>query len=160
MEQEKSDQNFWNITFTLLFLVLCINAGVILFVLGIVPTYIVPFDFLLLSLATFRLTRLVVYDKIMEWARDLFLVVRVENGEYVRTKPSMGPRRTIADLMSCPWCIGIWFALFTTFFYFLTPLAWYPILFLAVGGVASLFQVTANIIGWSAEGLKKHVERL
>jgi energy-converting hydrogenase Eha subunit G len=96
----------------------------------------------------------------MEWARDPFFDLRIENGEYVRTKPVDGPRRALADLVSCPWCVGLWFALFVAFFYFLTPFAWFPILFLAIAGVASILQVSANIIGWSAEGLKKHVERL
>jgi hypothetical protein len=156
----QNDQHFWNITFTLFFLVLFVNAMVILYVLGIVPTAIPEFDFLLLALATLRLTRLFVYDKIMEWGRDLFLDLKLEGDEYVRVKPLRGPRRTIAELMACPWCMGMWFGLFVSFFYFLTPLAWFPILFLAVGGVGSLFQVLANLVGWKAEELKKNVERL
>lgn len=155
----ENDQRFWNITFTLLFVVLFVNAVVILYITARTPTYIPPFDFLLLALATFRLTRLFVYDKIMEWGRDLFLQVRVENGEYVRTKLPYGPRRTISDLLSCPWCVGMWFALFVSFFYFVTPFAWFPILFLAVGGVGSLFQVISNLVGWKAEHLKHTVER-
>lgn len=159
-----SDQHFWNFTFTLLFLALFINAVVILYVVvGTPPVGISVFDFVLLSLATFRLTRLFVYDKIMQWGRDLFLDITTTSevtgdGAVIRSKPVGGPRRTIADLLSCPWCVGMWFALFVTFFYYLTPFAWYPILFLAVGGVASFLQVASNLVGWHAENMKKTVE--
>ncbi len=160
----QDDQDFWNLTFGLLFLMLFVNALVILHVVaGIVPRYIPLYDFALLALATFRLTRLFVYDKIMQHVRDLFLDKTLRMGDdgeriVLRQKPFGGPRRTIADLLSCPWCIGMWFALFVSFFYFLTPYAWFPILFLAIAGVASFIQVAANLIGWKAELLKMQVE--
>ena len=112
-------------------------------------------DFLLITLATFRLTRLFVYDKITLWLRDLFIekietstegVIFVERVGFVN-----GPRRTISDLLNCPWCISVWFALLITFFYFLSPLAWFFILVLALSGVGALLQLTANLIGWNAE---------
>jgi hypothetical protein len=45
-----------------------------------------------------------------------------------------------------------------TFFYLLTPLAYFPTLILALASVATLLQLFANALGWKAEQLKKDVE--
>jgi hypothetical protein len=131
---------------------------------GTFPTAISVFDFVLLALAAFRITRLIVYDKIARWFRELFADTREfeEDGIlYVEIKPyGVGMRHTIHDLLQCPWCIGVWSGLIVTFFYFVFPWAWVLILFLAVAGASSLFQVIANLIGWKAESLKRTTERL
>lgn len=131
---------------------------------GTFPTSIPLFDFVLLSLAAFRITRLIVYDKITRWFRELFADTREfeEAGVvFVEIKPyGVGIRHTIHDLLQCPWCIGVWSALIAAFFYFVFPWAWFVILFLAVAGVSSLLQVSANLIGWKAESLKRTTERL
>ncbi len=44
------------------------------------------------------------------------------------------------------------------FFYMLTPYAYFPILILALAGVATFIQLFANMIGWKAEQLKQDVE--
>jgi hypothetical protein len=41
-----------------------------------------------------------------------------------------------------------------SFFYLFSPIFFYPILFLALAGVATLLQVSSNLIGWKAEELK------
>ena len=109
------------------------------FYLGAVP----PFDALLLALASFRVTRLVVYDKISRWFRDLFDDPR-----------GYGLRHTIHDLLNCPWCIGFWSALLLVVLYFTQDWAWSVIFFLAVAGVGSMVQLYANQVGWRAENLK------
>ena len=100
-----------------------------------------PFDAVMIALATFRITRLVVYDKIMRWFRDLF-----ENGA--------GPLHTIRDLLQCPWCIGIWASLSVVFVYFVFTWGWFVVFFLAMAGAGSMLQIVANLIGWKAEILK------
>ena len=108
-----------------------------------------PFDALLLSLASFRVTRLIVYDKISRWFRDLFDDPR-----------GHGFRHTVHDLLSCPWCIGFWSALILVVAYFVYPWAWTVVFFLAVAGVGSLVQLYANSIGWGAELKKLKVQAL
>jgi len=157
--EQKNDQHLWNFLFGLLFLAILGGAMYILYrTLGSLPQRIPLADFILIALATFRLTRLFVYDKITAWFRDLFKESReitLDGVTYTeRSVPLNGPRRTISDLLSCPWCIGVWFALFTTTLYFLTSWSWYLILVLALSGVATLLQLGANLLGWSAE-LKK-----
>ena len=117
------------------------------------------FDLLLITLASFRLIRLVVYDKIFAFFREQFWNATEVNGELVLTKPARGPRRTLAELLLCPWCFGVWASATVSFFYFLTPYAFYPTLFMAIAAVASLLQLLANLIGWSAENAKNNAEK-
>jgi len=159
----KEDQNTWNFVFSIFFI--CVLAAAIWAIRelnGEFPQEIPLFDFVLLALAAFRVTRLVVYDKIARWFRELFADTREfqENGIlFVEVKPyGTGVRHTLHDLLQCPWCIGVWSALIVTFFYFVYPWAWIVILFLAVAGVSSLFQVVANLTGWRAENLKLDAE--
>jgi hypothetical protein len=74
-------------------------------------------------------------------------------------KPARGPRRTLADLLSCPWCFGMWAAGTVAFFYLLTPYAFFVVLMLAIGALGTLLQLLANMIGWKAEQLKYDVEK-
>jgi hypothetical protein len=157
--RQKEDQNIWNFVLSLFFIgVLGASIWAIREGTGSYPSTIPVFDALVLSLAAFRITRLMVYDKIARWFRELFADTRrFEEGgaSYVEVKPyGSGFRHTLYDLLQCPWCIGVWSALVVTFFYFMYPWAWYVLLFLAVAGASSLMQVSANLIGWRAENLK------
>jgi len=159
----KDDQGFWNFFFTLFFALTFLVLGLLLLRYDLLPVSISLFDAFLLSLATFRVTRLFVYDKITQFIRDWFLdkqLAQNEAGEYfiVREKPASGPRRTLSELLACPWCFGMWAALFVCFLYFLTPFAWFPIFVLAVSSIGTLFQLFANLVGWKAENYKRKVE--
>lgn len=136
----------WNLVFSALFVSL--SFGGLWIVQGIrgLPQSVPVFDLILMILATFRLTRLVVYDSLFQFFRNWFTGSKAES--------FLG---TLGTLVNCPWCIGLWFALFVVFFYYLTPGAWFFILFLAIAGVASVVQVSANLIGWNAEAKKREV---
>ena len=139
----KASENFWNFVFSVFFIFVLVAAlWYMKSVRGFYLGQVNPFDALLLSLASFRVTRLVVYDKISRWFRDLF------DGQ------TTGLRHTIHDLLSCPWCIGFWSALVLVVAYFTQPWAWTVIFFLAIAGVGSMVQLYANSIGWRAENLK------
>lgn len=139
--------HFWHTAFSLLFFVLAIGAIVHLDMNDLLPTWIPIFDFFLLVLATFRLTRLFVYDSITAFIRGWF---------YGQSKTSF--LGTMGTLINCPWCTGLWFALVLSYFYFITPYAWFLILFLGIAGLGTLMQILVNWIGWSAEGAKKAVQ--
>lgn len=121
---------------------------------------ITPFEFAILSLAAFRLTRLVVYDKITAFFREQFYNAKTLKTSVVLEKPKSGPRRTLADLLSCPWCFGMWAGATVVFFFELTPYAYYPILMLAISGVGTLLQLLANMVGWKAEESRKKSEEV
>ena len=155
----KEDQNFWNFLFSVFFLVVLFGALWLMQAMrGGYLTYVPPFDALLMALAAFRITRLVVYDKITRWFRELFAEKREfekDGKQWVEIVPfERGFRHTIYDLLQCPWCIGFWAALVVVVFYFIFVWAWSVILFLAIAGAGSLIQILANQIGWRAETYK------
>lgn len=156
-----TDQYFWNFVFSGFFGLLVIMAAIILESESRIPLgELTVIDYTLITLATWRLTRLFVYDAIMKWFREQFLDLQKVGRGYELVKPKVGPRRTLADLLSCPWCFGIWAAAMVTFFYLITPYAVYPTILLAVGAVATLLQLVSNLVGHKAELLKRDSEVL
>lgn len=142
--KHKGGSNFWNFIFSVFFIAVLVGAlWLMKSVRGGYLISVEPFDALLMSLAAFRITRLVVYDKISQWFRDIF-----------RASSRSSFVRTVHDLLSCPWCIGFWSALVIVVAYFIFPWAWSVIFFLAVAGAGSIMQIYANQIGWRAENLK------
>lgn len=155
-----TDQYFWNFVFTLFFLTL-VTMGVIILQ---TETYrdiysLTVTDFVLMTLATWRVIRFFVYDAVTKFIREQFWDARRTKSGVVLEKPKTGPRRTLADLLSCPWCFGMWAGASVVFFYLLTPLAYYPVLFLALAAVASYLQLLANLTGHAAEHFKNRNER-
>lgn len=154
-----TDQYIWNVIF-LIFFLLMVFMGTIILEGEAYKTYaeLTLVDYVLMTLASFRLIRLVIYDKIFAFFREQFLDVSETKTKYTLVKPPRGPRRTLADLLSCPWCFGMWAVGTVSFFYLLTPYAFYPVLLLALSSVATFIQLLANMIGWKAEQLKTDVE--
>jgi len=141
--------NMWNFLLSVFFVI--VLAAAILEMKEVRGGFLVsvpPFDAIMMTFATFRITRLIVYDRITLWFRELFIG---------RTSAFM---TVAADLLHCPWCIGVWSALIVVFCYFVFPWAWSVIFFLALAGAGSLLQVIANGIGWRAELLKKETKQL
>jgi hypothetical protein len=154
-----TDQYFWNVVFLVFFSILVFLATVVLESLAYKPyEELMLVDFALITLASFRLVRMVIYDKIFAFFREQFYDVTEYKGNVVLVKPEHGPRRTLADLLSCPWCFGVWATAMVSFLYLLTPYAFYPVLLLALSAVVSMLQITSNLIGWKAEGAKMDVE--
>ena len=106
-------------------------------------------DFLLMSIAVWRLTRLFTYDAITKFIRDWF----------VEASPS-SLAGTLHTLVNCPWCTGLWFGLVVVFFYFFSPFTWPVLLILGISAVGSFFQVLSNYVGWSAEVKKLEAKSL
>ena len=154
-----SDQYFWNFVFSVFFLILIVMGAIILQSESRIPLADLSLvDYTLITLASWRLVRLFVYDAITKFFREQFLdVVKVGRG-YRLEKPKTGPRRTIADLMSCPWCFGVWAAALVTFFYLITPYAVFPIILLAISVVATFLQLLSNLVGHKAEQSKNELE--
>ncbi len=164
-KSKEDDQNLWNGIFTVAFLVIAITLTVILFLVDDAPVYDVSaLDFIVLSLATLRLVQLFVYDPITDFFRELFYDKAERLGDsgekvMVHSLAPRGPRRTVAELLSCPWCVGIWAALFVVFFYLLTPLSHFLILVFAIAGVAPLLKIAGNLLRWEALEAKERVQK-
>ncbi len=102
----------------------------------------------MLGLASFRLTRLIVFDTITARLRTIFLEEVTENepeGEVVYLVPrGNGVRKFIGELVSCYWCTGIWVSGFLVAFYALFPII--SIWLLAILSVAAFASVMETVL--------------
>lgn len=128
------DQIFWNIIFSLAYVFLLLGSANMLYRLGKIQNVVPVSDLFLTSFAVFRLIRLFVYDSVFGYVHDYL------------AKFESGPRKTLSDLLSCPWCTGVWAALLVAFFYFSFPPAWYVVFILALAGIGSSLQIAVNNI--------------
>jgi len=160
--KESKDSNLWSFLFSVVFGILLVGSAWLFYSMDVdFMEAMGPFEFIVISLAVFRLTRLLVYDSITLWIRDLFLIKHCswqENEQICIVKREMyrdGFKRKMAELFQCPWCIGTWVALGVLFIFYLHPISWWFILGVAIAGLSTFIQILMNLIGWNAEG-KKH----
>lgn len=105
------------------------------------------FSLLLLGLASFRLTRLIVFDAITEKIRAFFLKEVVQEngqeGEEIYLVPrGSGVRKFIGELISCFWCTGIWTSGLLIVLYSLLPsVGIWVLAILSVAAIASLLEM-------------------
>lgn len=120
----------------------------------------------ILSLAIARIIRLLCYDNITLFLREAFLDVKtvkqVEGGieQYERIPSENTLKRTAAKLLHCPWCIGVWVSLFSFWLYRDFPVLYFVFLVLALSQLASMIQMFASTLGWSAEYKKIRTQKL
>jgi len=165
MEKLPKDQAAWNgiamfafaIAFLFAFWVLTDGADRMRWI-----SYITVFDIGIITLATFRLVRLVTYDKIFGFIREWFMdpapgfEARESRGTCTVgaegwIKPQGGFRRLMAELIECIWCTGLWAALFATTAYFLDPLGKLFVMILAIAALGSFFQNISKAVAAIAE---------
>ncbi len=122
------------------------------------------FDFVIIVLAVFRLTRLFVYDGIMAYLRSCVLIKEMgatdmsDQATVVYTYPKVGLRKILADLLACPWCVGMWLSALVIILFYAVPVSKFFILILAVAGLSTFCQIISNAIGWKAEKEKLIVQ--
>lgn len=100
--------------------------------------------------ASFRLTRLLVYDKITRFLRAPFIdemEVLEKDGTietYTKSKGT-GLQKWIGDLLSCYWCTGMWTTAGLLLCYYLMPKLTEPLLLiLAIAGMAAIVEIIAS----------------
>ncbi|MFC0271908.1 DUF1360 domain-containing protein [Metabacillus herbersteinensis] len=98
------------------------------------------------ALASFRLTRLLVFDKITEFIRRPFhreVEETDKNGDletYIEIK-GKGFRAWIGELLSCYWCTGVWCSALLYGIWLIRPDAAEPLLvILAIAGFAGIIE--------------------
>ncbi|WP_042357252.1 DUF1360 domain-containing protein [Bacillus rubiinfantis] len=102
-------------------------------------------DLVILILATFRLTHLIVFDQITSFLRKPFLEVTViehPDGQFEETVEIKGTglRHFIGSILSCYWCSGIWVSAVTVLLYTFFPITYPLFLILAVAGAAAVIE--------------------
>jgi hypothetical protein len=130
---EKGKQYFWNFFSSLVFI------GIIIFISFYFYSAnknieLSVFRFFILGLAIFRFTWLIVYDLVMNFARDFFK----------KFKSGMG--YTISQLLGCPWCVGMWMSLIVLTLYVINPVTWFFILVAALAGLGTALDILIRFI--------------
>ena len=102
-------------------------------------------DLVILVLASFRLTRLIVFDEITSFIRTPFLTVTYQEnkaGQLVESIEFKGKGLCywFGVLLSCHWCVGIWSSLGIVLFYFYFPSLNLILVILAIAGAAAFIQ--------------------
>ena len=101
--------------------------------------------FMILALASFRLTHLIVYDDITDPLRQYFIEVKVEQEGTEEQRVSAeargtGIRRWIGLILMCHWCTGIWSTLLLTLTFLFIPGGLWLLIILAAAGVAAIIE--------------------
>ncbi|MEH7115496.1 DUF1360 domain-containing protein [Neobacillus niacini] len=108
-------------------------------------------NFTILALACFRLTRLIVFDKITEFLRNPFfdeIEEENEDGTFeIYYEPKNTPvRKFIGELLSCYWCTGVWISVAVVAGYLILPTIFVPIILVfAVAGLAAIIESIIQI---------------
>lgn len=156
-----SQQYIWSVVFSVFFLILVIMGAIILETEARLDWVdLTTFDYVIMLLASWRLTRLFVYDSLTRFLREQFMdVVKVGRGHRLET-PKSGPRRLLAELFACPWCMSIWTSTAVVFLYMLTAYAVFPLVLLGLSAVVAFLQIGTNLMGHNAERAKNQSELL
>ena len=94
----------------------------------------------LIILATYRLTRVLVFEKIFKYLRDL-----------LKSRQHLYVIGTLNSIATCPWCAGIWVSLLMLVFYYLIPYGIVLVYLLALAGLASMVILLSNLLHMKAE---------
>ncbi|HZG72977.1 MAG TPA: DUF1360 domain-containing protein [Chondromyces sp.] len=109
------------------------------------------YQFIVMCLASFRITRLLVFDKITEFIRAPFFEEIEELDEdgkkeiYIVPK-SNGIKGWIGQLLSCYWCTGIWVAIGCYILSWQIPQFAAPLLTIfAIAGAAAIIESIVQV---------------
>lgn len=139
-ENSNIQSKTWNFWAAIFFIVCLVGLGFALDCKGISTEDFTFGNITLMVLATYRLTRILVFDKIFKLFRDFF-----------RSRQRLYLFFVIKEIITCPWCAGVWVSLIIILFYFLVPFGQLFIIVLAISGVASFIVILVNYVGLSTE---------
>lgn len=133
--------NFVSIFIFLIFLI----VSIFLFELkGFIFSDISLLDSVLIILATYRISRMVVYEKVFSFFRYL-IKGRIKNGFF----------NSINNLITCPWCTSVWIGLFLFDIYYMVPYGRYFIYLMVISSIASPLILLSNYLSLQNDELKK-----
>ena len=135
-----AQQKTWNFWATLFFVICLVGLGFALEYKGITTKEFTAGNITLIILATYRLTRILVFDKIFKLFRDFF-----------RTHQRLYLLYVIKEIITCPWCAGVWVALIIVAIWFLVPFGELFVILLSISGIASFIVILVNYVGLSTE---------
>lgn len=131
-ERKHQAWNFWSV------FVFLIAVGLVGFFLHRKDIDIEELTFkeaLVFILASFRMTRILVFEKIFKHFRDA-----------LKRRENMYIIGTIHAMITCPWCAGVWATLVTIVLYYLVPYGVLLVYVLALAGLASMMILVSNLL--------------
>ncbi|QOY38636.2 DUF1360 domain-containing protein [Anaerobacillus isosaccharinicus] len=117
-----------------------------------------PMMFIMIILASYRFTHLIVFDKITEFIRKPFLKTTTitENG---REKTKKLPDSKLGYLLNCYWCAGVWSAIIFGLGYILYPMIFIPAIFIfAIAGGQTIIETFVGVGTKAIHALSKESE--
>ena len=138
--KQSNTERIWNVVSMFVYVLLLIALGTLLKDRGTGIEDIRIFDLVLICIATYRMTRLMVYDRIFKLFRDI-----------ARDFQDNGFGASIRTILTCPWCAGVWISLFNVAVFYLVPFGQLFIYVMAIAGVAVFLQLGVNILGMVAD---------
>ena len=140
----QSNQNYWHLAFVFVYLIL-----ITIFALGFGGRLgeFAVLELVVLALATWRVTQLLISDEIFFFIREAAYDISYDKKKdrtYYR-RPENGIRRAFYDLLNCSWCVGLWAVLLTMVVYLVVPVGNVFIYVFAIAAIASLLQMIGEI---------------
>lgn len=102
--------------------------------------------YIMLILASYRFTHLIVFDKITEFLRKPFLRKKRIVDEEGRSSTKKVPVSMFGYLLNCYWCAGVWSAIFLGGAYLLIPSLARPVIFiLSIAGAQAILETLVGV---------------
>jgi len=140
-ERKHQAWNFWS---AFVFLGAVILVGYLLKQKGVDMTELTFKEALLIILASTRMTRILVFEKILKHFRDA-----------LKKRENLYVIGTIHSMVTCPWCAGVWVTLFVIVLYFLVPYGTVLVYVLALAGLATVVILLSNLLHMFTERKQK-----
>ncbi|MDX2431507.1 MAG: DUF1360 domain-containing protein [Bacteroides sp.] len=140
-ERKHQAWNFWS---AFVFFGAVVLVGYLLKNKGVDIEEITIKQAVVIILASYRMTRILVFEKIFKYLRN---VLKKRENLYV-----IG---TLHSIITCPWCAGVWVTLTIIVFYFLVPYGVVLVYVLALAGVASMVILLSNLLHMYTEGKQR-----
>lgn len=143
-ERKHQAWNFWS---AFAFFALVVGVGYLLDRKGVNIREIRFREVILIILASYRMTRIIVFEKIFKYLRDV-----------LKKREDLYLLGTLHSIITCPWCAGVWCTLIIIVFYFLVPYGDLLVYVLALAGIASMVILFSNLLHMWTEG-KQRIHR-
>ena len=102
----------------------------------------------IIILASYRMTRILVFEKIFKYFRNM-----------LKNREDLYLIGTLHSIITCPWCAGVWVTLIIIVFYFLVPYGALLVYVLALAGLASMVILISNLLHMHTEGRQRIHQR-
>ncbi|WP_416147250.1 DUF1360 domain-containing protein [Salipaludibacillus sp. HK11] len=117
--------------------------------------------FLMIVLASYRFTHLIVFDKIMEFVRNPFMKEETTIDEGGRSKMKKVPANNFGYLLNCYWCAGIWSSVLFGIGYLWFPTIAFPAIFIfAIAGAQSIIETFVGVGTKAIHALDKYGDNI